>query len=154
MGSFRVSVTCSFFFLAFLFGLLDWMVFIRHPAHVRWQGFPWPQGERQPIVKVRPAALFLNTKPLNFASCTCPNYWSGYFALEQSRPRSVRPTEKWVDKLQQAFFNKVPRGKWVNFLCYMWGLLTLFKKMFANEDDTRKRNRKWRQWLLNDRRLI
>ena len=113
-------------FSVFFFGLLDWMVFIRHPAHVRWQGFPWPQGERQPIVKVKPAELFLNTKPLNFTSCTCPNYWSGYFALEQSRPGSVRPTEKWVDKLQKEFFNKVARGKWVNFLCYMWSLLTSF----------------------------
>ena len=71
------------FIFAFLFGLLDWMVFIRQPAHVRWQGIPWPQGERQPIVKVKPAELFLNTNPLKFASCTCPNYWSGYFTLEQ-----------------------------------------------------------------------
>ena len=119
------------FFFVFFFGFLDWMVFIRHTAHVRWQGFPWPQGERQPIVKVKPAELFLNTKPLNFASCTCPNYWSGYFALEQSMPQSVRPTEKRVEKLQKAFFNKVSRRKWL-----------------ASEEETRKRNRKWRSWLL------
>ena len=119
------------FFFVFFFGFLDWMVFIRHTAHVRGQGFPWPQGERQPIVKVKPAELFLNTKPLNFASCTCPNYWSGYFALEQSMPQSVRPTEKRVEKLQKAFFNKVSRSKWL-----------------ASEEETRKRNRKWRSWLL------
>ena len=133
-----------FFFFAFLFGLLDWMVFIRHPAHVRWQGFPWPQGERQPIVKVKPAELFLNRKPVNFASFTCPNYWSGYVALEQQGLEVSNRRKNGSISFQSRFCNKVPRGKWANFLCYMWSLLTFFWKMFASEEETTKRNRKWR----------
>ena len=71
-------------------------------------GFPWPQGERQPIVKVKPAELFLNAKPLNFASCTCPNYWSGYFAVEQQGLEVSDRRKNGSISFKKRFCNKFP----------------------------------------------